>query len=78
MPEIEIKNPEDIKKLIGWTVKDAVLRGGDVACIDLRMSHPAAEKEMVFRIWPESKVGLNGNFIGVSTLLSMKVLDVED
>lgn len=83
MAELEIKTVDDLSKLVGWTIIKASLgnilmpNGVSGSGIVIRLSHPAAEKQIDFAILTKPGVALNGNMITVNTNHLVKAFDVE-
>lgn len=79
MAEFDIKCAEDVKKMIGWTIKDvngASLNGDPYFLI--RMSHPAAEKDIIFHIGAKTVIGRQGTMLSVESVLNFKVEDYKE
>jgi len=56
--EINIQFPEDLKKLIGWTICEVAYIPND-AGIEFVISHPAAEKRVKITLTPQSQLSAN-------------------
>jgi hypothetical protein len=81
MPEIELKNVEDLKKLEGWLITKAEFLNG-VATLELTLSHIAADKKLLFSITGgvQSQFAPEGNCIIMKTIpvLVMRSKDAEE
>jgi hypothetical protein len=79
MAELELRCPEDFKKLIGWTIKDAEVNlsvPGHPA-VSLTISHPAASKPVELVISPNVSIVVRDNIISVNPDMSFRTRDVE-
>jgi hypothetical protein len=75
--EVELKTPEDIKKLEGWTITGAHLqREGPDPQLVLQMSHPLAGTPIQVAITPVITFGRNGNIMIANTALNLKTQDI--
>ncbi len=78
MPEVEIKSPEDIKKLVGWTIKDIKMVPGAPNApphFAIFMSHPAASKNIVCVFMGSVSFQIDGVIIRAMPGVSIQVLD---
>ena len=53
MPEVTIEKPEDLKKFIGWTIRDCTLHDMPVR-LRLILHHHLAEHEAILYVIPAS------------------------
>ena len=78
MPELVIKKPEDIEKLVGWTVLEAgLLPPGMGVGVGLKLSHPAAAVPVKVFIVGSTIMGLSGNVVTASPGITISTQDVE-
>ena len=78
MAEMSIKTVHDLKKLTGWTIKEAGKLPDVIAGIGMRLSHPAAERDIVINFIAGVKMGRAGNVVIASEDIQIKVSDVID
>ena len=80
MPELVIKNIEDLKKLSGWTIEKAgkVANATPACTIGLLLSHPAAERKVLLKFWPTVTFGRAGNVVLCNESLKIEALDTEE
>lgn len=72
MAKIEIKTPQDWKKLEGWTIKQVELGiNGTAPVLILTMFNPFDESTKV-NIWPECAVELSTAIINGSRSISIR------
>ncbi len=76
MGQLHIKNWEDLKELTGWTIKEAG-RLPNTPGIGLKLSHAAAEKDILVTFIATVKMGRSGNVVVATESLEMKVADIE-
>jgi hypothetical protein len=81
VPEIELKNVEDLKKLEGWLITKAEFLNG-AATLELTLSHIAADKKLLFSITGgvQSQFAPEGNCIVMKAIpvLVMRSKDAEE
>ena len=83
MPELEIKSPQDIGKLVGWKIESANVEvtkqgAGAVAFIVLHISHVAAEKEVRLQITPVPELTMMANTVVAGSGLNIQSTDVKE
>ena len=74
MPEITIQSPEDIKKLGGWQIKQAVLEP-NLNGLCFTLTHIAAEKAVKLTIFPSVNFQIVGNSVTAHPALSLRTED---
>ncbi len=78
MGQLIIKTLDDLKKLIGWQIKDVKMQaGGAQGVLALTMSHPAAEAPVMLVIVAEVSPGMAGNIPYFNGRLRIETKDVE-
>lgn len=75
---LTINSPEDLKKLEGWTIKGAKMAPGINPQVQLRLSHPAAENDVILIVIASSLMGLSGNVVVTHTDIGLKTVDFEE
>ena len=81
MPELVISNAQEINKLEGWRVESAelqVLQQGNAKITSLlvKISHVAAEKQVMLRITPSIELIISGNTVVAGSGLYLQTTDV--
>lgn len=79
MPELVIKTPADLKKLVGWTIIEAgTLPPPMQAGIGMKLSHPAASCKVVILFNPTVVMGLSGNVVIASPNIAIESRDIAE
>jgi len=79
MPELVFKDLNDLKKLAGWTIEKAgIIQKGVPPILGIVISHPAAEKKVLLKLWPIVRLGRSGNVVTCSEDLSIQSNDYEE
>ena len=73
MSELNIKEPRDLKKLVGWIIDEVTITPAGVV---LRMSHLAAACPVDIIIRAETHMGLSGNVVIANSGLFIEARDV--
>ena len=77
MSQVTIKELNDLKKLEGFRIEDVKVTMGPDAALLLRLSHPVAERQVMFKVVSGIKFGRTGNVMISNSTLTFGTEDVE-
>ncbi len=76
MSQLIINKPEDLAKLIGWTIDGVQVAVGSNPVITLQIHHLAAEYPVKLHITGDVSFGRSGNVMIVNSIFTLKTEDV--
>ena len=78
MPQLTLKDANDLQKLVGFKIEGLAVIVGPDCTLQLRLSHPAAEKQVLLSVIASVSFGRSGNVMTSNGTLTFKSEDIDE